>query len=274
MSSATTPMPTMLIPLKSYSTLTSSWDLHKHEQTKKRMLLFGRCERSLYHSYFLSNIFLSLSLGDWSGFWGQENLYPTQTMLSLTLLTSLTNSNQFHCKGRAPDGTVWSLTGQYVASRGGQVHYMFNITYVARFPALHFSAQLDESETTLYGEWGSEDSKPYTGIFIFKRLSPEVMRFYPTPIQLVENKARAMWYFAISATVADVRRKTDPWAWLRKRWQTGQRYTALVTRQTVSPLTAEEVTDLAMCQCTLTPEETHLYQIFRDVRKQYVIFVV
>ena len=226
------------------------------------------CVVSLAIHVSLPNPLLFLSLGHWSGFCAQDDLYPSQSMIALDLHVSSANIKEFYCKGIASNGTNWNLTGRSDVLEDGKVQYTFIITYVARFPAQHFFAQLDESGTTLSGVWGSEDEKPYT--FIFKRLSSEVMRFYPTPTQLAENKARAMWYFAISATVADVRRKMGSWDWLRQRWQTGQRYAELVIRRTVSPLTADEITDLARCQRTMTPEEARLYQIFRDLRQRSI----
>ena len=188
-------------------------------------------------------------------------------MIALDLHVSSTNAKEFYCKGIAPNGTDWNLSGQHSVSEEGKVQYGFSITYVARFPTQSFCGELDESGTTLSGSWGHRD-KPFP--FIFKRLSSEVMRFYPTPTELAENKARALWRFAISATIAQACRKMGSWAWLRKRWQTGQRYAELVIRKDIAPLNAEEVADLARCQRTMSPEEARLYQIFRDLRQRSI----
>ncbi|KAI1785580.1 hypothetical protein LXA43DRAFT_1037408 [Ganoderma leucocontextum] len=206
-------------------------------------------------------------LGHWSGFCARGDLYPSQAMLSLDLHVSSTDAKQFYCKGIAPNGTDWNLTGEYAISEEGKVQYTFSITYVARFPTQNFAGELDESGATFSGSWGYGD-KPFT--FIFKRLSSEIMRFYPTPTELAENKARALWRFAIAATAAQACRKMGSWSWLRQRWQTGQRYAELVIRRDISPLAAEETVDLARCQRSMTPEEARLYQIFRDLRQRSI----
>ena len=189
-------------------------------------------------------------------------------MFALDLHVSSTNPTEFYCKGIAPNGTDWNLTGQCSISEEGKVQYSFSITYVARFPTQNFCGELDESGATLSGTWGHYDLKPFT--FVFKRLSSEIMRFYPSPTELAENRARALWRFAISVTIAQTCRKMGSWAWLRRRWQTGQRYAELVIRRDISPLNDEESAELARCQRSMTPEEARLYQIFRDLRQRSI----
>ncbi|PIL29961.1 hypothetical protein GSI_07872 [Ganoderma sinense ZZ0214-1] len=207
-------------------------------------------------------------LGHWSGFCARGDTYPSQAMVALDLHVSTTDTKEFYCKGIAPNGTDWSLSGQCAVSEDGKTQYNFTISFAARFDTQFFSGQLDESGTALSGSWGFDDSKPFA--FIFKRLSSEVMRFYPTPSELAANKPRALWRFAISATIAQACGKMGSWEWLRKRWQTGQRYAELVIRKTISPLTAEETTELSSCQRSMTPEEARLYQIFRDLRERSI----
>ena len=189
-------------------------------------------------------------------------------MVALDLHASATDSKGFYCKGIAPNGTDWNLTGQRAISEDGTAQYTFSISYGARFDTQFFSGELDEIGTTLSGSWGFDESRPFT--CVFKRLSSEVMRFYPSPAELEANKPRALWRFAISATIAQACWKMGSWDWLRRRWQTGQRYAELVIRRTISPLTTEETTELSRCQRTMTPEEARLYQIFRDLRERSV----
>ena len=188
-------------------------------------------------------------------------------MLSLDIHASPTNPKQFQCKGAVPNGTNWELTGEQTVSQDGKVQYSFSIKYAARFSTQNFCGELDENQTTLSGSWGFDD-KPFT--FVFKRLSSDVMRFYPSPKELAANKARALWQFATSAVLAQVRLKMRSWASLKERWQTGQRYIELIISRETRELTAEETAALAKCQRSMTPEETRLYQIFRDMRERSI----
>ena len=188
-------------------------------------------------------------------------------MLSLDLHVSPHSPKQFQCHGIAPNGTDWNLMGDFAIVEGGRVQYNFSIRYVARFPTQHFSGQLDDHGTTLSGSWGFDD-KPFT--FVFKRLPSEIMRFYPTPTELAENKARALWYFATSAVHAQVQRDLGSWKWLRERWCRGERYIELTVRREYYQLTPEETADLARCHRTMTSEEAGLYQTFRDLRERAI----
>ncbi|PIL29978.1 hypothetical protein GSI_07889 [Ganoderma sinense ZZ0214-1] len=215
-------------------------------------------------------------LGYWSGFCGDRSLYPSQSMFSLDLHVAPDDWKHFQGTGTAADGTNWNLTGEYAVLKSSKrtVSYTFTITYAAHYPAQHFSAELDRNGTTLSGSWGYRD-KPFP--FMFKRLSPEVMRFYPTPAELAANKPRALWQFAIRAILDQLARKRGSWRWLKKRWETGQRYAKLTMRRDESDsgtsnvkLTAEEVVELAGCQRAMTTDEARLFNIFIDLCKRSV----
>ncbi|TBU25684.1 hypothetical protein BD311DRAFT_492317 [Dichomitus squalens] len=206
-------------------------------------------------------------LGHWSGFCAKDDLYPSQAMFSLDLHVCPNNPKQFQCNGIAPNGTDWSLTGDYTIMEGGVVQYNFSVRYVARFATQHFSGRLDDHGSTLSGTWGFDD-KPF--VFYFKRLPSELMRFYPSPAELASNKARALWHFATSAIHAQVQRDMGSWNWLQERWQRGKRYVELTVRREFYQLTSEETADLARCHRIMTPEEAGLYQIFRDLRERAI----
>ena len=188
-------------------------------------------------------------------------------MLSLNIHASPTNPKQFQCKGAVPNGTNWELTGEQTVSQDGKVQYSFSIKYAARFSTQNFCGELDENQTTLSGSWGFDD-KPFT--FVFKRLSSDVMRFYPSPKELAKTKAPALWRFAISAILAQVRLKMQPWMWLQGRWKTGQRYAELSINLETRSLKPKETRALAMCLRSMTPEEARLYKTFTDMRRRSI----
>ena len=180
-------------------------------------------------------------------------------MVSLNLHASSSKRTRFQATGPAPNGTDWNLAGEYIVFEGHQAHYMFTITYADNRKPQYFSAELDEDGTTLSGSWGYRH-KPFP--FIFKRLPSNLMCFYPTPAELVLNRARALWRFAIYATRDQVSRKRTSCWWLQKRWEIGQRYARLVTRRDSEMLTAEEAAELASCQRAMAAEEACLFNIF------------
>ncbi|PIL29979.1 hypothetical protein GSI_07890 [Ganoderma sinense ZZ0214-1] len=203
-------------------------------------------------------------LGRWSGFCGEANVYPSQPMISLDLhADSQAKSKSFQSKGLAPDGSDWKLTGEYALSDNGQVHYTFSIAYVN--DTQHFTGQLDESGTTLSGSWRRSGHVAFS--FLFKRLSPDLMRVYPTPTELAANRPRALWLFAFSVIKDRRSRKKTSWKWFQTRWKTGQQYARLVMRsRETSPFTAEEANDLAKCHRDMTPKEARVFNIFIEGR--------
>ncbi|KAI1785577.1 hypothetical protein LXA43DRAFT_899476 [Ganoderma leucocontextum] len=211
-------------------------------------------------------------LGHWSGFCAIGDVYPAQAMISLDLHVSPADPKKFHCKGIAHNGTDWNLKGEYIGSKNGDVHYTFSIVYGARFPTQFFSGILDKSRMTLSGSWCRGDWPiDLKFLFVFKRVSSEVMRFYPTPAEFAKNKRpRALWHFAISAVIHTQVRQNVGWSWLQKRWQTGQRYAELVTRQEISKLTREETIELAGCLRAMTPEEARFFFVLRDLRQRSI----
>ena len=188
-------------------------------------------------------------------------MYPSQSMISLDLHASPSDDTRFQSTGSAPNGTIWNLTGQYVIFEEHEAHYMFTIAYTDGRKSQCFSAELDEGGTTLSGTWGYRH-KPFP--FVFKRLPSHLMCFYPTPTELVLNKPKALWRFAIHATRDQVSRKRASCWWLQQRWEIGQRYARLIMRRDSDPsqFTPEDVVELARCQRAMTSEEARLFNIF------------
>lgn len=107
----------------------------------------------MFEDTLLTSFNTRFSLGPWSGFCGEGDVYPSQSMISFNLHASLTSATSFQSSGITPDRTEWNLTGEYIVSDEAQVHYTFNIVYAHLFIPQYFSGKLDESGTMLSGTW-------------------------------------------------------------------------------------------------------------------------
>lgn len=213
-----------------------------------------------------------VSLGRWAGFYVSKELYPCDDMLALNLQVSSANPKQFQDSGIAANGTDWTLSGEYMVDpEGGKVTYAFTITYKARWITESFRGELKDTGTELSGTYGygaKPTSMEYS--FVFKRLSCEVMRFWPSPKELTENKNRALWRFAYHSVLAETRRRMGSWGVLRERWDNARRYVTLLHKRDTTGLSDDEDRHLADCRRNMTPEEARLSYIYLDLRKRSV----
>ncbi|RPD55866.1 hypothetical protein L227DRAFT_579346 [Lentinus tigrinus ALCF2SS1-6] len=213
-------------------------------------------------------------LGRWAGFYiNNLQLYPCNDMIALDLRPSSTDPKQFQDSGIAASGTYWTLAGEYnIDPEGGKVTYTFAITYKARWSTESFRGELQPSGTELSGTYGY-GAKPtsMSNTFVFKRLSCDLMRFWPSPKELADNKNRALWRFACRAVLAETRRRMNSWGWLRERWDNARRYVTLLQKRYVADaLTADEEQQLANCRRNMTPEEARLSYISFELRKRSI----
>lgn len=193
-------------------------------------------------------------------------------MVSLEIHASPSDAKRFQASGTATNGSNWDLSGDYkVEGDNSSVMYAFAITYKARFATENFRGKLLSNGTMLWGTfaWGT-NPVTFPNNFVFKRLSAEAMKFWPSPREYTANKSRALWQFACNAVRADVARKLHSWAWIQQRWNNGKEYVRLRHKMDMGPLTAEEERALSECYRRNTPEEARLYQIFLDLRRRSV----
>ncbi|KAI0683773.1 hypothetical protein C8T65DRAFT_749288 [Cerioporus squamosus] len=181
---------------------------------------------------------------------------------------SPSDAKRFQASGFATTGHAWDITGGYtVDGESGKVTYVFTRIYKSRFDSETFRGSLSSNGTTLLCNWkcGYGDLN-----FMYKRLSADAMKFWPSPAELDANKCRALWKFACNAVRFDVARRLHSWTWLQQRWENGKEYLRLRHKQALGKLTAEEESMLSGCYRRNTPEEASLYQIFLDVRMRSV----
>ena len=82
----------------------------------------------------------------------------------------------------------------------------------------------------LSGAWGyGEDELRWP--FHFSRLSPEFLLCRPSPNAFRRNRIRALWSFALTATLSQVRRALFSWSYLKERRAARLEYMEILQRQ-------------------------------------------
>ncbi|RDX51421.1 hypothetical protein OH76DRAFT_1481353 [Lentinus brumalis] len=211
-------------------------------------------------------------LGHWSGFYYNDEVYPSADMFSFYIHASPSDPTRFQDSGISGNGSNWDLVGGYtVDEENGKVTYMFTVTYKVRFATETCRGNLSPNGTTLQGNFTyGENPTSFPRKFVLKRLSADAMKFWPSPTELDANKSRALWQFACNVVRDEVARRSNSWTWLQQRWNYGKEYVSLRLKRERGPLTAEEQKALTECCRRNTPEEARLYYIFLDLRKRSI----
>ncbi|KAF8210104.1 hypothetical protein K438DRAFT_140561 [Mycena galopus ATCC 62051] len=204
---------------------------------------------------------LKAILGSWNGFTYSpiSSIVPSSGMVSMNLLASGTRRFQASSRSNMSDFTI---AGECSRESSEIVKITFKQTFPARFSPQYFSGQWSRAQQSLSGTWGAEaDPRTHDGVFIFKRLIPEYMCFFPAPAVLKSNKARALWTFAISAVRYTIRRERWSWALFKQRKENRKRFIELYIRNTAfgRPLTTAEQVELGLIKKSFTTADSRFY---------------
>ncbi|CDO69805.1 hypothetical protein BN946_scf184803.g3 [Trametes cinnabarina] len=193
---------------------------------------------------------LEAILGQWSGFLGNGEIFPSEPMLNLHIHASPSSPHQFIASGE-----------------GGATIYTFTLQYSARYWPKTFRGRLSDEGRELSGTWTcSGDSTE--GTFLFRRLPPESMRFWPLAIDSHhhQGKARVLWQFVCSAVRGLLRQRIH---FLIERQQIRQRFLQVVrASETDRALDKSERQILSRCYRSMTPSEgRHYYMFYESLRR-------
>lgn len=142
-------------------------------------------------------------------------------MYPLTVSDQLhaSQSQEFKAIGVSAYGQPLTLIGTWAALPGDKNTHTVNFRiYEDKSPKIKYfyCGTLDVSTSTISGSWGiSEDVLGHDGTFILKRGPPCVFALRPPPSAFDENKSRALWIYATSVVVDQVR--TRLWSWSRMK---------------------------------------------------------
>lgn len=168
--------------------------------------------------------------------------------------------NSFTASGTIPIGTRFNVSGTTVSPNGlRSVTYHFQLTYAARYWPRVFRGRLSDDGRELSGVWSCVGNDT-EGTFMFRRLPPDSLRFWPLPTDPELSKPLTLWRFALSAVQDQVRRKLLSVHLLRERQAIRQRYLRAIRVGLSTQLQDEtERQTLIRCYRFLTPSEARYY---------------
>lgn len=180
-------------------------------------------------------------------------------MMTFCLHASV-NHATYEASAVMASGTYFNILGTYT-TRDNDTEYTFTQTCAARFQTRYFTGTLGDGGATLCGKWGHrKDDQPY--MFIFKRISPELLVDRPHPKEFSENGVKALWKYALTTAHNQVRRRLFSWSYLKQRRD---------VRKGSEPLLKLAADGVLTCKDFKRLSALHRLATFDDVRCFYVL---
>ncbi|KAJ7628556.1 hypothetical protein FB45DRAFT_40380 [Roridomyces roridus] len=203
-------------------------------------------------------------LGTWNGFtYLRNSAVPDKGMISMDLVAN--GSRRFQASSRS-NMTDFTITGECSSNsneKSDTVSFSFVQKFPTRFSPLYFSGSFSRSQQSLSGTWGAEsDARTHDGVFIFKRLDPEYMCFFPAPaVMAARGRSRALWVFAAQAARYAVRRDMWTWSLIKEKTDNRKRFIELYIRATRfgRPLARSEEEELGLVKKSFTTADSRFY---------------
>ncbi|KAJ7093941.1 hypothetical protein B0H15DRAFT_147115 [Mycena belliarum] len=204
---------------------------------------------------------LKTMLGSWNGFTYSpaSSIVPSSGMISMELVAG--GSRRFQASSRS-NTSDFSISGECSGEDTETVKFTFKRTFPARFSPEYFSGSWSRATQSLSGTWGPEaDTRTHEGVFVFKRILPEDMCFFPSPAVLQGNKPRSLWAFAIAAVRHRIRREDWSWSFFKQRTLHRKRFIELYIRSTRfgRPLSRAEEEELGLIKKSFTTADSRFY---------------
>jgi len=125
------------------------------------------------------------------------------------------NGKAWSCQGRP--NIIWSWS----KDESDIIEIKLRIFYSNTFDPLHFKARFYPERDALIGVWGWDwpelDLETPSGKMEFRRIPPLHFTAYPSMRELMDNKPRALWKFAIAAVRNDLLRENWSWSYFSQR---------------------------------------------------------
>jgi len=205
-------------------------------------------------------------LGLWNGFTYRvvSSKEPNAGMISMTLCPREGDNRAFCASGRC-DLKEFTIFGEctetdkviivtFKREISGRTQY-----WSGRSDA----ATVDDPVGTITGTWGSKpDPTTHRGIFILKRIAPEVLRFRPAPAIFDAGKAHALWVYATSVHLYEARQKLWAKSYFSERQESKRRFLELYKRRTRFNCSVDDSDEeeFRRIRNTLTPADSRLYR--------------
>ncbi|KAJ7507339.1 hypothetical protein B0H11DRAFT_2319240 [Mycena galericulata] len=211
---------------------------------------------------------LKVMLGPWNGFTYSpaSSIAPSSGMISMDLLAN--GSRRFQASSRS-NMSDFSISGECSGESAETVKFSFKQTFPARFAPQYFSGSWSRATQSLSGTWGAEaDSHTHDGVFVFKRILPEYMCFFPAPAAMKANKPRSLWTFAISAVRYSICREKWSWTFFKQRTENRKRFIELYIRSAHfgQPLNPSEDLEFGLLKKSLTTADSRFYHSIAELQ--------
>lgn len=209
-------------------------------------------------------------LVEWHGlsYFPPTALFPSAGMFSMTFrASSVQGEAQYFTAADRANKSDFKIAGECRAGKEpGTASLTFQRSFPARLPIQFYSGTWNAAAETITGTFGfEENAAKHGGRFVLKRVRPESMCFWPAPVQLEANKARALWGFAIAAVRDGVRRDRWSWSFFKERRDNRRRFIELYIRSNESstqfgtPLNGAERQELLQIKKTFTAADSRFY---------------
>jgi hypothetical protein len=216
-------------------------------------------------------LYVFSSLGYWHGYLyeldGLRETRSIDTMISF-LLEPADGEHEFKANAWSIRGP-FTITGSWSENENENdiTEVKFKMTF-QQFQSESWSAFFDgrflADRDALTGVWGfsaESDLENSRGGMVFRRIPPHYLTVYPSIKELLDNKARALWRFAIAAVCDDVRRTRWSWSYFAQRRKDRQIVLSLGLRDWFfgTPLNDEESVAYRAAAMRLTAADACFY---------------
>ncbi|KAF8273627.1 hypothetical protein EI94DRAFT_1563512, partial [Lactarius quietus] len=208
-------------------------------------------------------------LGHWHGYFyegdGIGQTWGPDTMMTI-VLEPADGEHEFKANAWSNRGR-YKITGSWSKGENDIVEIKFKMTFESEFwAARFFSGRFDAERDALTGVWGvsadpSAELETLGGPMEFRRIPPHYLAVYPTIKELSDNKARALWGFAIAAVRNDIRRERWSWSYFAQRCVNRKVVLSLGIRHLYfgNPLDSEELQQCCAAAQRLTSADACFY---------------
>jgi hypothetical protein len=174
------------------------------------------------------------------------------------------------------EADAWSLKGRYKITgswyqdENGVIQIKLKMAFVAAiWDHKFFNGHFDPERDALTGIWGSSaDLESSTNKMECRRIVPRYLAAYPDMKELSDNKAHALWRFAIAAVRHDIRRDKWAWTYFSQRRDDRKTVVSLVVRYRYfgPPLIDKDIATL----CEIIPRLTSADACFYDSKANHI----
>ena len=169
----------------------------------------------------------------------------------------------------APNGTDYTIHGDYATRADGVVQYSFTQTYAAHIPKSYWTGTLADDGETLSGKWGyKKDDQPHT--FVYKRTSHLVLVDRPLPEEFTKNRVKALWKYALTAIHNRVRRQLFSWSYLVERRDRRKEYLELLQKEAEGQLMDEDSDRATVLAHQSTFDDVRCFYIIQERRQRAI----